>query len=520
MNRIPDRTDQATAGGPVFAPDEQFLQLSGIVKSFGDFCALDNVNFDLKRGEVHSLLGENGAGKSSLMNIVAGLYTPDKGEVLIRGSAVAIKGPADAAKLGIGMVHQHFKLVRPFNAVENILLSNPTGRYDQSIRRMRSLIEEKAASVGFEIDLDRPVASLSVAEQQRVELLKILVAGAHIIILDEPTAVLTDEEGERLLTAMRKLAQDGSSIVLVTHNLKEALNYSDRITVMRSGNNVDTVNPGEVTSADLTNMIVGQSIVEQPHPAESIGEVRLKVSGVRTARDDSARALDNVDFQVRSGEIYGIAGVGGNGQDELVSVLMGLVPVVRGQIHLHGQGDITRARTDERRGFGMACIPADRHQYALCGDLPVADNFAISKVLEGQYGTWSRVDRRKITAATREALSGYDVQGVRREDQRAGLLSGGNAQKLVIAREFSGQPSAVIAHSPNRGLDVLASAAVHGYLRSARDAGAAVVLISEDLDEIMLLSDRIGVMNSGSIVAEFDMPADRHDIGGAMIGHD
>ena len=520
MNTSPDRTEQVTVGGPAPISERRALQLSGIVKSFGDFCALDGVDFELEKGEVHALLGENGAGKSTLMNVVAGLYTPDKGEVSVEGSPSAIKGPVDAARIGIGMVHQHYKLVMPFNAVENILLSHPTGRYEHSLQQMRSLIREKAEVVGFEIDLDRPVAGLSVAEQQRVEILKILVAGAHIIILDEPTAVLTDEEGERLLSAMRKLAQDGSSIVLVTHNLKEALSHSDQITVMRGGKHIGTVSPEKVSPADLTRMIVGQSIVERPHPAEHIGEVRLRVSGVGTAAEDGARALNNVDFEVRSGEIYGIAGVGGNGQDELVAVLMGLLPAVQGQIHLEGHGDITRSRTDERRRFGMACIPADRHRYALCGDLPISDNFAISSVLEGNYGSWSWVDRKAIVDATRTTLHEYDVQGVRREDQRAGLLSGGNAQKLVIAREFSGRPEAIIAHSPNRGLDVRASAAVHGYLRSARDAGAAVILISEDLDEIMLLSDRIGVMNSGSIAAEFATPADRHEIGGAKVGHD
>lgn len=519
MTNGPGRISAHAESGPAPDPAVPALALRSITKSFGDFIALDDVDFDLRQGEVHALLGENGAGKSSLMNVAAGLYAADRGAIEIAGQAVAIRGPSDAQTLRIGMVHQHYKLVMPFNTVENILLANPAGRYRQSLQRIRGMITEKAELVGFDVDLDKPVGDLSIAEQQRVEILKVLVAGANIIILDEPTAVLTDEEGQRLLEAIRKLADSGCCVALVTHKLNESLMHSDRITVMRNGKVVDTVLPDAVTAPDLTKMIVGESIVEKRHLSTETGKPRLTVRKIAAQRADGLPVLNDLSFDVRSGEIYGIAGVGGNGQSELVEVLMGLLPPSDGHLYLEGPGDITAARSDERRRYGVACIPADRQGFALAGDLSVSDNYSIGGVLSGKFGSWMRLDRRSMGRATRSAVKKYDVQGVRSDGQRSALLSGGNAQKLVIAREFSGDPTLVIAHSPNRGLDVRASAAVHGHLLSARDAGAAIVLISEDLDEIMLLSDRIGVMNSGTVVAEFDAPADRHDIGKAMVGH-
>jgi ABC-type uncharacterized transport system ATPase subunit len=509
---------ELSGGGP--ASTSVALSLVGITKTFGDFVALNSVDFDLRQGEVHALLGENGAGKSTLMNVAAGLYDPDRGTIRIAGKQATIDGPSDAHSLGIGMVHQHYKLVLPFDAVDNILLGNPLGRYRDAQPEMRRRILETAASIGFDITLDRPVGDFSVAEQQRIEILKVLVAGASIIILDEPTAVLTDEEAERLLKAVRKLAASGSSVVLVTHKLNEALGFSDRITVMRGGHLVGTVTPAEVSAGELTKMIVGETIIESAHRSEVIGKPHLLVRDVSAQREDGLDVLKNISFNVRAGEIYGVAGVGGNGQTELVQFLTGLVPATRGGLFLDGQGDITASTAHERRAYGLACIPSDRHTYALAGGLSVTDNFSISGVLSGQFGSWFRVNRGKAAKATRAAVKAFDVQGVRHDAQRAALLSGGNAQKLVIAREFSGEPSVVIAHSPNRGLDVRASAAVHDQLRRARDRGAAVILISEDLDEIMLLSDRIGVMASGAIVSEFDTPADRHEIGKAMVGHD
>ena len=501
------------------APSQPVLQLTSITKSFGDFLALDTVDFELQRGEVHGLLGENGAGKSSLMNVVAGLYAPDHGSIAIDGKPVLIRGPVDAQALRIGMVHQHYKLVMPFTAVENIVLTCLSSDDAQQLRAIRGRIEEKAALLGFNLDLDRPVSDLSIAEQQRVEILKALVGGARYLILDEPTAVLTDDEAGRLLDAVRRLADEGNSVILVTHKLHEALDHCDRITVMRGGRVVDTVLPDQVTAPDLTRMIVGETVVETPHRTQVAGDVRLRVEDVSALRSDGHKVLKQVRFDVRAGEIYGVAGVGGNGQSELVDVLTGLLRPSHGSIHLDAHGDITALRADQRRRLGMVCVPSDRQAYALAGGLSVADNFAVSGVLAGAFGSWANLKRSKIAAAARDAVNRFDVQGVREISQRAALLSGGNAQKLVIAREFSGAPSIVIAHSPSRGLDVRATAAVHDHLLAARDIGAAVILISEDLDEILLLGDRIGVMTAGTIVGEFEAPADRHAIGRLMVHH-
>jgi len=508
--------DKARPGPGADAPPA--LVLAGISKTFGDFAALSDVDFDLKPGEIHALLGENGAGKSTLMNIVAGIYTPDSGRVAIKGQSVAIRGPSDAQQLGVGMVHQHYKLVKPFTALENILLAHPGGSFRAARTRLEKLTKDALDRIGFDVDLNRTVESLSISEQQRVEILKVLVAGATIVILDEPTAVLTDDEAARLFNAIRSLAMEGHSIVLVTHKLSEALNYADRITVMRGGKVVRTVLPAEVTEAELTELIVGSAISERSHRAGTAGKPVLKVHAVERS-DSRGGGLRNLTFNVRAGEIYGIAGVGGNGQNALVEVITGLSRVDAGNIWLDAHGDVTNQPSDRMRRSGIACIPSDRHSDAIAGELRIADNYAISGVIEGRYGSTLRVDRRRIAADTQDAIRRFEVMGVRGPYQKTGLLSGGNAQKLVIAREFSGKPSLIIAHSPSRGLDVRASAAVHEHLRAARDRGAGVILISEDLDEVLVLADRIGVMNRGTIVAEFEAPADRQMIGRAMVGH-
>jgi simple sugar transport system ATP-binding protein len=496
------------------------IDLEHIVKTFGDFQALDNVDLTFAKGEVHALLGENGAGKSSLMNIVAGLYAPDSGTISVSGRPVLISGPAVARRLGIGMVHQHFKLVHKFSVLENVMLSNPNGSYRNNRASVRDRVLKAAQSVGFSIDLDRTVESLSVAERQRVEILKVLVAGASVVILDEPTAVLTDDESHQLFTAMRGLVASGQhTVIFVTHKLVEALNYADRITVMRGGRIIKTVDPSEVNANELTTMIVGAAIATASQRTTSIGGPLLTVRDVGHRQSDGTRLLEKVNFSVRSGEIYGIAGIGGNGQTTLVEVLTGLVPVTSGEIHLEGVGEVTNHSPERMRRHGVGCVPADRHSYALAGDLPICDNYGISGVLAGTFGSGFRLDRANMIKRTLEAVDAFNILGVRRPTQKAGLLSGGNAQKLVIAREMSRSPSLIIAHSPSRGLDVRASASVHATLRIARDRGAGVLLISEDLDEITLLSDRVGVMNRGTIAAQFDAPADRDAIGKAMVGH-
>ena len=494
------------------------LELGGISKSFDGFPALSSANFSVVAGEVHALLGENGAGKSSLMNVAAGLYAPDEGEIRVGGVAVTIKGPLDASRNSIGMVHQHFKLVKPFTAIENILLANRRKGYSRALRDVEDEVRRHCETLGFEVDLNRPVGTLSIAEQQRIEILKVLVGGARILILDEPTAVLTDQESERLLTTVRGLARRGTAVVLVTHKLGEVIRHADRVTVMRGGKTMATADPRTISVAELTTLIVGSTVTEVPAPSRRIGGAVLTVSDLRGARSDGHEVLTGASFAVRSGEIYGIAGVGGNGQTELAEILMGMLTPLAGRVEL-AAADITHDEPESRRQQGLVSIPADRQAFGLAGDLSVADNFAVSSVVAGEFGSWLRVKAKDIRAATRKAVEAFDVQGVRSTKQKAALLSGGNAQKLVIAREFSSKPRLVLAHSPSRGLDVRATAAVHQRLRDARDAGAGVLLISEDLDEIMLLSDTIGVMSRGRIVADFGAPADRHAVGRAMVHH-
>jgi general nucleoside transport system ATP-binding protein len=497
------------------------LQLVRIRKSFGDFLALDDACFDLRRGEVHALLGENGAGKSTLMSIAAGLYAANSGTILIDGRPIRLAAPRDARAHRIGMVHQHFKLIGPFTVAENILLANPSARFRQGIRRIAQAIRDKAAQIGFTIDPAQRIDDLSVAEQQRVEILKILIGGADILILDEPTAVLTDQEATGLLTTVRRMTAHGTAVVLVTHKLRDVIAYADRATVMRGGRTLATVDPRATTVDHLTALAVGEEIAapSRSPSAASPARARLYVADLTCARRDGHVMVRGATFSVRAREIYGIAGVSGNGQTELVEALTGIRPPLAGTIEIAGAGDVTRATPRQRRDIGTAVIPADRSVYGLAGALSIVDNLAASGVRSGRYGRWWRTDGAAMRRDARAAVGAFDIQGVRTLAQKAALLSGGNAQKLVLARELGRTPAVIIAHSPSRGLDARACAAVHARLLAARDTGAAILLISDDLDEILSLSDRVGVMARGRIVAEFDAPADRRSVGRAMVHH-
>jgi simple sugar transport system ATP-binding protein len=493
------------------------LVLNGIRKSFDGVVVLDDAQFSGHGGEVHALLGENGAGKSSLMNVAAGLYAPEAGQILINGTPVSLSGPADARAHGIGMVHQHFKLVRPFTVAENILLANRSSAYRAGMKEIRAAINSQASQLGFNIDPDRRVETLTVAQQQQVEIVKVLVGGAGILILDEPTAVLTDAEAEQLLATVRQLAKTGTAVVLITHKLNEVMRYADAVTIMRRGKTVATLDPAKTTAADLTFLTVGETQTLSARAAQTGTGTRLNVGALNCARDDGTMVLRETSFFVRPGEIYGIAGVSGNGQAELAEILVGAREPASGEVWIEHLGDVSRISS--ARIAAVAAIPADRYALALAGSLSVSDNFAAAEVRSGRYGPLALLDHATMQRETMAAVADYDVQGVRNVRQKAALLSGGNAQKLVIAREFSRNPTVVIAHSPSRGLDARACNAVHQRLLSARDNGVGVVLISEDLDEILSLSDRIGVMTRGRIVAEFARPADRQAIGRAMVDH-
>jgi general nucleoside transport system ATP-binding protein len=496
--------------------------MSGVRKSFGAFRALDDASLDVKWGEVHAILGENGAGKSTLMNVAAGLYSADAGSLAIDGQACSFSGPRDAIAHGVGMIHQHFKLVNRFNAVENVLLASPRSSYRRGLAEVSREVRRQADAIGFPVDLHRPVGTLSVAEQQRVEILKALVTGARILILDEPTAVLADDEAKKLLQTVSNLARSGIAAVLITHKLRDVQAFADRVTVMRAGRTVAVVDARTATSDELTMLAVGSKIVPPSRTGQSSGTDRLIVRGLSSSGSEGPK-LRQVSFSVRAGEIYGIAGVGGNGQTELTDILAGARKPTAGTIELlqpsGGRVDLTSGGPGDRIDSGFATVPADRHGQAIASSLSVAENYAIAHMDEGRLGPWYFASRTAMRKMADIAIREADVQGVRSVFQRVGLLSGGNAQKLVMEREFSREPSIIVVHSPSRGLDVRACAAIHRRLLAARDDGVAVVLISEDLDEVLGLSDRIGVMAAGKIVAEFDAPADRQAIGRAMVGH-
>jgi ABC-type uncharacterized transport system ATPase subunit len=495
------------------------LRLVGVKKSFDGFLALNDADFEARTGEVHALLGENGAGKSSLMNVAAGLYTPEAGRIFVDGEEVVLSGPRDAMACRIGMVHQEFKLVRPFTVAENVLLANWRGRFAPGLREVEKQIRTQAAQLGFEIDPRDRIDELSIAERQRVEIIKVLLAGARILILDEPTAVLTDEEAVRLLTTVRELAKRGAAVVLVTHKLGEVTAFTDRVTVMRGGKAVAVLESGATNANELTQLAVGTTVAPPRRASSPPGAMAMAVKGLQAARADGHVTVTDATFHVRAGEIYGIAGVGGNGQTELVEALIGVRAPLAGSVNLEGTSDATGASPERLRDLGLACIPSDRFGYGLAGGLSVADNFCVGQIHEGCYGSWLLTDPPAMRKAAARAVAEFDVQGVRNLRQNAALLSGGNAQKLIIAREFSRDPKVIVAHSPSRGLDVRACAAVHERLLKARTGGAAIVLISDDLDEVLNLSDRIGVMTRGRITAEFEAPADRQAVGRVMVHH-
>ena len=495
------------------------LKLVGVRKSFDGFVALDDAEFEARAGEVHALLGENGAGKSSLMNVAAGLYTPEAGQIFVNGKEVELTGPRDATARRIGMVHQEFKLVRPFTVVENVLLANWRGRFVFGVREIERQIRKQAAELGFDIDPNSRIDELSIAERQRVEIVKVMLAGARILILDEPTAVLTDDEAARLLTTVRALASGGVAVVLVTHKLGEVTAFTDRVTVMRNGRAVALLDSRATNAGELTRLAVGTAVAAPRRASSPPGNPRIRVKGLQAARGDGHVTVNDASFYVRAGEIYGIAGVGGNGQTELVEALTGVRTPLAGSIEIEGAGEVTGASPERLRDLGIACIPADRFGYGLAGGLSVVDNFCVGLIHDGTYGSWMWTNKSVMREATLAAVGEFNVQGVRNPRQPAALLSGGNAQKLIIAREFARNPKVIVAHSPSRGLDVRACAAVHERLLDARTSGVAIVLISDDLDEVLNLSDRVGVMTRGRIAAEFDAPADRQAVGRVMVHH-
>jgi general nucleoside transport system ATP-binding protein len=495
------------------------LELREITKVFPGVRANDRVSLTLERGEIVALLGENGAGKSTLMNVAYGLLAADSGEILVDGKPVRIRTPRDAIELGIGMVHQHFMLVEPLSVTENIILGHEPahlGILDRAKARAR--VTELSAQYGLKVEPDAVVGQLSVGMQQRVEILKALFQGARILILDEPTAVLTPQEVRELFGVIRSLVGSGLSVLLITHKLDEVMGSADRVVVMRDGRVVGETTPAETDQVGLARMMVGRDVVLRVAREDSLaGDTVLQVNDLVVQGERGLEALKGVTFAVRAGEIVGIAGVDGNGQTELVEAIVGLRRPRSGTIDLKGR-DITHAATRETIEAGVSHVPEDRHRRGLVLEFDLAENIVLGDHRRAPYASRGITDPAAISATARKRIEDYDVRAPS-EHILAGALSGGNQQKLVLARELGREPGLLVAAQPTRGLDVGAIEFVHGRLLAERANGTAILLVSMELEEVMSLSDRILVMYGGRIAAEFAASeADGDRIGFYMTG--
>jgi len=496
------------------------LRLRGITKRFPGVLANDHIDFDLEKGEVHALLGENGAGKTTLMNILYGLYKPDEGKIFLNGKEAQIEEPSDAIARGIGMVHQHFMLVPVMTVAENIILGTEIVHNGFVLDRKRAArrIRELSAQYGLEIDPEAVVADLPVGTRQRVEIVKALYREADILILDEPTAVLTPQEAERLFLIISSLAQQGKSIIFITHKLKEVFRIADRITVLRNGRVVGTTVPEKTSEAELAAMMVGREVIltVDKGPARP-GKTVLRVEGVRAMDDRRAIAVDGVSLEVRAGEVLGIAGVQGNGQTELVEVLTGLRPALEGRVEIDGV-DVTNAPPRKIIEQGVAHIPEDRHEHGLITSYPVADNLVLCTYYRPPFAHGVLLDHQAVEENAEALVHKFDIR-TPSVYTLGSSLSGGNQQKLIVAREFSRPIKLLIAAQPTRGLDVGSIEFIHQQIVKKRDEGCAVLLVSAELDEIMSLSDRIAVMYQGQIIATLDaQEATREKLGLLMAG--
>ena len=480
------------------------LDVRNVTKRFPGVLANDRVNFDLRKGEIHALLGENGAGKSTLMNVIYGLYSPDEGEFFLEGKSTDIRNPHDAITAGVGMVHQHFMLVPVFSVVENIILgSEVTKGLSLDIRTARRDIRKLSQDFGLEIDPDVIVEELPVGVQQRVEIVKALYRQAKILVLDEPTAVLTPQEADDLFRIMRDLTDQGVSIIFITHKLKEVLAVSDRITVMRRGQVVGTTTPAETNEQGLAEMMVGRDVILEvaKEPAQPKDTV-LQVSGLTVLDERGVEVVDNVSFKIRAGEILGIAGVQGNGQTELAEALTGLRSVDTGTIKLNDQVmpfNNPRQLTEA----GISHIPEDRQKHGLVLPYSIADNLVLCTYYQPPFARGIQRDEGIVNKNAEELVERFDVR-TPGALVPAGNLSGGNQQKVIVARELSRPVNLLIANQPTRGLDVGSIEYIHSQIVEMRDQGAAVLLISAELDEVRSLADRIAVMYHGKIVATVD----------------
>lgn len=501
-------------------PDKVVIEMKDIVKKFGDFTANDHINLTVHKGEVHAILGENGAGKSTLMNVLCGLYRPTSGQIFVDGKEVFFSGPKDAIEAGIGMVHQHFMLVQPFTVTENIILGmEPVKGIVVDIQTAKKQVMELSRRYNMKVDPDAKVEDISVGMQQRVEILKVLYRGASTLILDEPTSSLTPQEIEGLMEIIENLTEDGKSVILITHKLKEITASSDNCTIIRQGKYIRTVKVGKVNENELASMMVGRNVSftvqkEEREPGETV----LEIKDLHAKDYRGVEILKGFDLTVKKGEIVGLAGVDGNGQTELVEILTGLKKADSGKVTMFGK-DIFNKSPMEIFKDGVSSIPADRQKHGLVLDFSTEENLVIQHFDEEPYSKNGILDFKAIHEHAHELYDKFDIRPRGTEEAPSGTLSGGNQQKVIIAREVTNDKDLLIAVNPTRGLDVGAIEFVHRYLIAQRDKNRAVLLVSFELDEIMDLSDRIEVIFDGHINGSVSgKEADEKELGILMAG--
>lgn len=501
------------------ASDKIVIEMRNVSKRFGDFYANKNINFCLKEGEIHALLGENGAGKSTMMNLLSGLLEPTSGQIYLNGQAVKIDSPAKASELKIGMVHQHFMLIQDFTVVENIILGHePTKGLVVDKQSAREKIIDLSKKYGLDVAPDEKIENISVGMQQRAEILKTLYRGANILIFDEPTASLTPQEIEELMQTLSSLAKEGKSIILITHKLNEIKQVADRCTVIRRGESIDTVDVANTSSVELATMMVGRNVSFKidKKPAK-VTDLALSVQNIEVKDSRGVMKVKNLSFDVHHGEVVGIAGIDGNGQSELILAISGLMPVDSGKVILNGE-EITHLRPRQINERKLGHIPEDRHKYGLILDMRLEEDLVLKEYYHEPFSRRSFLNFRQIRERANHLIDSFDVRTIS-EKVPAAALSGGNQQKAIIARELSGDPDFLIAANPTRGLDVGAIEFIHRAIINQRDNNKAVLLMSFELDEILDVSDRILVMHDGEIVA--DIPAhetNEQELGLLMAG--
>ncbi len=498
---------------------EYVIEMINITKRFPGLTANDKINLSLRKGEIHALLGENGAGKSTLMSVLFGLYQPDEGVIKKNGQEVKIHNPNDATNLKIGMVHQHFKLVGVFSALDNIILGSEPSKYGIINRNIaREKIKELSNKYGLKIDLDSKIDDISVGMQQRVEILKMLYRDNDILIFDEPTSVLTPQEINDLMNIMKNLVKEGKSIIFITHKLNEIMAVADRVTILRKGKYIGTVNTKDTTKESLSEMMVGRKVnlfIEKKDSKKA--KTILKLDNL-CINSYNSEIVKNVSFEVRSGEIVCIAGIDGNGQMELAKGIYGLDKIKSGKVYLNGK-DITNDTIRKRTLAGVSLIPEDRHKHGLVLDYSLENNLILQKYFESKFTKYGFLINKNIRDYAEDLIMQYDVRSNQGPITKARSMSGGNQQKAVIAREIDRDPDLLIAVQPTRGLDVGAIEYIHRKIVDQRDKGKAVLLVSLELDEVMSLSDRILVIYEGEIVGEFDpKKVTRNELGLYMSG--